>query len=670
MPQLNIKQIKGDTQGSILFLGNNGVVSENNSKLYWDNTNHRLNIGTSSLSTSLYIYTNNSIDAFRVSVGTTNSLYINSKGSIGINTTNPNDNSVGGNNTFVKLTYSGNYSYSNILQIDGPFNNSIPGGHVAYFRRNLDNAGTTASILTLEHTNRSGGSPGASTFRTISGYSGSLSQFQALSSGLFSMGATYSSGYSLLTLNRDDSTMYVPNNDVSYILRIIDSSSVISMNQGKYGLYIYFSGTYSPSNNNKLYGLYTDVSYVGSTASIYSGVFIGGNFGINTSTPSNKFHLYSTQSGAFRLQDTTEGAGKILISDSNGVGTWTASSNVFNGPTGSGTGSYMTRWVTSTQIGSSNIWHNSGGTAIGIGTSSVNNQLFLQFNSNYNDGIGIKNISNGNGASSLFSSSNEVTNSYLLMGVLGGGNTLSSTIGGSNDSIIRQGQGGGDFNIGKMGGVSAIGTSSYHFRILHGNLSGLTTSSVFNITKATFSSTYYHYGIGPKAANYGESGYITFGTGSNQARFRHGEVSISSANFELGSAGAAVSSIMTGVAETSGAVNSYICLDTSSGVEKIYVPDKSVIGYRIHVVGTDTTSGGASRGVHISHVGTIRRPSGGNVVLDSDTKTSHYNGYTGADTLISADTSNNTLSIRVDGAASYDIRWVARIDIVQVIING
>lgn len=46
MPQQNIKQIKGATQGSVLFLGTNGVVSENNSGLYWDNINNRLGVGT------------------------------------------------------------------------------------------------------------------------------------------------------------------------------------------------------------------------------------------------------------------------------------------------------------------------------------------------------------------------------------------------------------------------------------------------------------------------------------------------------------------------------------------------------------------------------------------------------------------------------------------------
>lgn len=50
-----------------------------------------------------------------------------------------------------------------------------------------------------------------------------------------------------------------------------------------------------------------------------------GNIGIGLTGPSTKLHVFATQSGAFRLQDGTQANGYILTSDSNGVGTWTAS---------------------------------------------------------------------------------------------------------------------------------------------------------------------------------------------------------------------------------------------------------------------------------------------------------------------------------------------------------
>jgi len=47
--------------------------------------------------------------------------------------------------------------------------------------------------------------------------------------------------------------------------------------------------------------------------------------GIGLTGPSSSLHIYSTQSGAFRLEDGTQGVGKYLVSDTNGVGTWTSS---------------------------------------------------------------------------------------------------------------------------------------------------------------------------------------------------------------------------------------------------------------------------------------------------------------------------------------------------------
>lgn len=57
--------------------------------------------------------------------------------------------------------------------------------------------------------------------------------------------------------------------------------------------------------------------------------------GIGVTGPSNKFHIYDTSGlGAFRLQDGTEGAGKVLTSDVNGLATW---QSVGGGTSSSGT---------------------------------------------------------------------------------------------------------------------------------------------------------------------------------------------------------------------------------------------------------------------------------------------------------------------------------------------
>ncbi len=56
-----IKEIKGLTQGSILFTGQRSIM-ENNSKLFWDVTNNRLGICTSSPLSSLHVKGNQKIE--------------------------------------------------------------------------------------------------------------------------------------------------------------------------------------------------------------------------------------------------------------------------------------------------------------------------------------------------------------------------------------------------------------------------------------------------------------------------------------------------------------------------------------------------------------------------------------------------------------------------------
>lgn len=48
----------------------------------------------------------------------------------------------------------------------------------------------------------------------------------------------------------------------------------------------------------------------------------GSVVGFGTMTPNTLVHVESATPGAFRLVDTTEGSGKVLTSDSNGIGTW------------------------------------------------------------------------------------------------------------------------------------------------------------------------------------------------------------------------------------------------------------------------------------------------------------------------------------------------------------
>lgn len=51
-------------------------------------------------------------------------------------------------------------------------------------------------------------------------------------------------------------------------------------------------------------------------------ILANGNVGIGTSNPTNKLHIRSETTGAVRIADGTEGNGKLLVSDANGVATW------------------------------------------------------------------------------------------------------------------------------------------------------------------------------------------------------------------------------------------------------------------------------------------------------------------------------------------------------------
>jgi hypothetical protein len=69
-------------------------------------------------------------------------------------------------------------------------------------------------------------------------------------------------------------------------------------------------------------------------------VLYNGNVGLGTNDPQTKFHINSTQSGVFRLNDTTEGLGYYLVSDVDGVGTWTQSQQYLFGSGLTSTGEY------------------------------------------------------------------------------------------------------------------------------------------------------------------------------------------------------------------------------------------------------------------------------------------------------------------------------------------
>jgi hypothetical protein len=96
----------------------------------------------------------------------------------------------------------------------------------------------------------------------------------------------------------------------------------------------------------------------GSTNSVINSktqsIYRTGNIGIGTASPSTKLHVCATQSGAFRLEDGTQGSGKVLVSDASGLATWTPLSSIGI----SGSASYIPKFTGTSSLGNSNFIDN------------------------------------------------------------------------------------------------------------------------------------------------------------------------------------------------------------------------------------------------------------------------------------------------------------------------
>ncbi len=72
---VNAPTFSSMTTGSMLFAGVGGIVSQDNSNFFWDNTNKRLGIGTNVPSSILHVQTTNTGDILRVSSGSVENIF-------------------------------------------------------------------------------------------------------------------------------------------------------------------------------------------------------------------------------------------------------------------------------------------------------------------------------------------------------------------------------------------------------------------------------------------------------------------------------------------------------------------------------------------------------------------------------------------------------------------
>ena len=135
----------------------------------------------------------------------------------------------------------------------------------------------------------------------------------------------------------------------------------------KYNLGLEFF-TYATSSTIK----FTNNNYGTNTGEITMSVDTTKKYvGIGTASPSTTLHIFATQSGAFRLQDGSQGNNYILKSDSNGVASWTPLSSVGI----SGSASYIPKFTGTSSLGNSRFKDN--GTTGSYEVSTNNGVYFI-----------------------------------------------------------------------------------------------------------------------------------------------------------------------------------------------------------------------------------------------------------------------------------------------------
>ena len=137
-----------------------------------------------------------------------------------------------------------------------------------------------------------------------------------------------------------------------------------------------YSGGVADYSNN---GDYCFKTYVSPATDAI--VITGGNVGIGTTTPASKLDI----TGQVKIADGTQGAGKVLSSNADGLASWTTLPGQIGNGSNAGNTLYWngTAWVTN----SGNIYNNGGN--VGIGTTSPANKLSVSGDANITGKMGI-----------------------------------------------------------------------------------------------------------------------------------------------------------------------------------------------------------------------------------------------------------------------------------------
>ena len=320
-----------------------------------------LYVGTLPTTTYTYINTSNSLETYTILAG-----YFRGK----------NLSSVGDFATNSGVTH---------WLFEGNTGAGLTSSNTVHIRSQMNvNSGefSRSNILLLEHSNTSVAAVGGSLLRGLGGVStsGRISLFNFDVNGYNAFG-TESDSVSAMRIihpasfytpgsipNQQNTRGLFVSNPYSYTLFSLPGRI-------KYGIDVSVDGTFSSGTyssdataiglNNAVSGGQINIGEQISVTATSSGIAIG--LSVSTSGGANNIAL-SLNSGTFRYAHNASN-GYVLVSDSNGFASWTASSNIITGGiTGSGATNYLSRWVTSTQVGTSSIYDS--GTAVGIATQS------------------------------------------------------------------------------------------------------------------------------------------------------------------------------------------------------------------------------------------------------------------------------------------------------------
>jgi len=329
-----------NTAGSVLFAGTGGLESQNNTKLFWDNTNFRLGINTATPGAPLDIH------------GTGTQLQINGTGS---SNSYLNFQQAGANKWRVGLTYSTGANYFDIFDNNSSvsrlsiLNSGFIGAGTITPKEKLEVAGAVFSTGTNSNLGNFSGvvmdvyNPGTLQTGRIAAYdpAGSNLQFCTNSVGTGSGASLFINSVGKVSVGQDNSGSI---NYGSFKVGVDASNIAISWNDLASGWGYLGTGTgYAyVGTGGQLAFLRNFPPYSG--GSIEMARFdLDGNFGIGTRIPSTKlqvedgfistYHNINADGAGYGFQFLTNGGGSkntIASIDISQVGTSRSGNIIFN----------------------------------------------------------------------------------------------------------------------------------------------------------------------------------------------------------------------------------------------------------------------------------------------------------------------------------------------------